>query len=251
MTVATGTTEETDLDQIWRQYKASGSIADRNLVVEHYIGFLRWIASQGPHWEFDDRMSFGAVGLIAAVEDFDPGRGLKFESFAGARVRGAILDGQRKSRWVPDKVARRGRADARVISILEGKLGRSPTAEEVARELEITVDELRFARAVLATETPLSLSDAMFRTSSIADRREDRIAGHGPTPENVMEVTEVLDRLAAAVDGLPQRTRAVLALRYQHRLELKQVGDALGLGTTRASQLCTEALDALVSALAS
>lgn len=244
--------EAPNLTALWESYRA-GRPKARTDLIEAYIGVVRWIVSSEPDrldLEPDDLVGFGIVGLVDAIEKFDPSRGLTFVNYATPRIRGSIRDQVRVANRIPDKVNRRSVAVSRATSILEGRLGRHPSNEEIARELDTTV---RVVEKILQVDERLKLT-SLDRTTNDEDGAPGTLAdvvySNADSPEATFDVEEMRLRLATAVLSLTRLHRVVLALRYRERLKLQQIAVVLGVHTTRASQLRDEAIEALRVALA-
>ena len=202
------------------------------------------------HVEEADLISYGLIGLISAIERFDLGREIKFETYAIPRIRGAIIDELRSLDWVPRSVRARARDMEKAHAKLEGELQRAPTDEEMAAKLEITVEEFQESLLSIANSSVLALDDLW----SFADPEGsggaisviDTI--HDPNavdPETEAQASELKDRLADAIESLPERERLVVALYYYENLTLREIGEVLGVTESRVSQLHTKAVLAL------
>jgi RNA polymerase sigma factor for flagellar operon FliA len=206
--------------------------------------------------EESDLISYGLLGLIGAIERFDPDREIKFETFAVARVKGAIIDELRSLDWVPRSVRARARDVEKAHAQLEAQLQRAPTDEEMAAKLHIGVDEFNEALLEIANSSVLALDDlwtfADPEGSGGAISVLDTI--HDPNavdPETEAQSSELKDRLADAIESLPERERLVVALYYYENLTLREIGEVLGVTESRVSQLHTKAVLALRSRFAS
>jgi RNA polymerase sigma factor for flagellar operon FliA len=206
------------------------------------------------HVDEADLISYGLGGLISAIERFDLSREIKFETYAITRIRGAIIDELRTLDWVPRSVRARAREFERTNMKLEAKLQRAPTDEEMAAELEITVDEFQDALLQISNSTIVALdelwnvSDSTGDTVSLLDTLPDRGA---PDPEAVVDQSELRDRIADAIAALPEREKLVIALYYYENLTLREIGEVLGVTESRVSQLHTKAVLRLRSKLQS
>lgn len=235
-------------DDLWRAYKNEGTKAQRDQLLEQYLPLVRYAAHRlaaGLPQSVDDGdlISYGVFGLIDAIEKYDPERGVKFETYAMARVRGAILDELRSIDWVPRSVRAKARAIDKAHTKLEGELHRTPTDTEIAAELEVTEEQLQ---AVLAQNASLSQAslDAILPSNggdvvTLADTLAD-VGGDGPAGS--YELTEIRARLAAAMNRIPERERLVLALYYRENLTLADVGVVLGVTESRVCQIHTKAI---------
>jgi RNA polymerase sigma factor FliA len=206
------------------------------------------------HVEEADLISYGLIGLINAVERFDLEREIKFETYAITRIKGAIIDELRALDWVPRSVRARAREIERAHAKLEHRLHRTPTDEEMARELRMDVDEFQEAllkisnSAVVALDELWAVSDASGDKVSLLDTLEDPDA---PDPQQLLDKSELKDRLAEAIAALPEREKLVIGLYYYENLTLREIGEVLGVTESRISQLHTKAVLRLKSRLQS
>ncbi|HEY7150827.1 MAG TPA: RNA polymerase sigma factor WhiG [Solirubrobacterales bacterium] len=246
-----------ELRDLWRRYKDEGDERARERLVVAYSPLVKFIAGRmasglPSHVEEGDLISYGLLGLIGAIERFDLEREIKFETFAVARVKGAIIDELRSLDWVPRSVRARARDVEKANAKLEARLQRSPTDEEMAEELEITVEEFQNALLEIANSSVLALDDLWTFADpeggggqiSVLDTITDPNA---VDPETEAQSSEVKDRLADAIESLPERERLVIALYYYENLTLREIGEVLGVTESRVSQLHTKAVLALRS----
>jgi RNA polymerase sigma factor for flagellar operon FliA len=246
-----------ELRELWRSYKVDGDERARERLVVAYSPLVKFIAGRmasglPSHVEESDLVSYGLLGLIGAIERFDLEREIKFETFAVARIKGAIIDELRSLDWVPRSVRSRARDVERAHASLEGTLGRAPTDEEMAVKLEITVDDFRDALLEIANSSVLALDDLWTFADpeggggqiSVLDTIQDPNA---LDPEQEANTAELKDRLADAIESLPERERLVIALYYYESLTLREIGEVLGVTESRVSQLHTKAVLALRS----
>ncbi len=206
------------------------------------------------HVEESDLISYGLVGLINAIERFEPEREIKFETYAIPRIKGAIIDELRALDWVPRSVRARAREIEKANVKLEHKLQRAPTDDEMADELEMSVSDFQDALLQISNSTVVALdelwavSDASGDQVSLLDTLQDPDA---PDPAQVMDATDMKDRVADAISRLPEREKLVVALYYYENLTLREIGEVLGVTESRVSQLHTKAVLRLRSRLQS
>src|SRR5580693_9802496 len=151
--LAGSATPEADVDGvngIWSEFKRTGARTLRNQLIEHYSPFVKYVAGRvmsgmPRHFDEDDLTSYGIIGLIDAIERFEPGRNLRFETYAIPRIKGAIIDELRSIDWVPRSVRTKARAVEQAFAHLESTLGRTPSDSEVAAELELSVGDFHKA----------------------------------------------------------------------------------------------------------
>ena len=178
------------------------------------------------------------LGLIDAIERFDPQRAVKFETFATPRIRGAIYDGLRELDWVPRSVRSRAREVERAIADLESTLGRTPNDAELATRLAITRDTLRQWLSAIASTTIGPLERAL---DLGAEPRG--LSGEVPiVPSAIVEDREVRDLMRAEIDKLPEREKLVLSLYYDEGLTLAQISRVLGVSESRVPQIHTKSV---------
>ena len=246
-----------ELRELWLRYKQEGDDTARERLVVAYSPLVKFIAGRmasglPAHVEEADLISYGLLGLIGAIERFDPGREIKFETFAVARVKGAIIDELRSLDWVPRSVRSRARSVQQAHAELEGKLQRAPTDEEMADRLEMSVEEFNDALLEIANSSVLALDDLWTFADpegggsqiSVLDTIQDPNA---MDPEAEAHTSELKDRLADAIESLPDRERLVIALYYYENLTLREIGEVLGDTESRVSQLHTKAVLSLRS----
>ncbi len=204
------------------------------------------------HVDEADLISYGLLGLITAIERFDLAREIKFETYAIPRIRGAIIDELRSLDWVPRSVRARAREIERVNAKLEHKLQRAPNDEEMCKELGMEVSDFHDALLQISNSTIAALdemwtvSDSSGDQISLLDTIHDPDA---PDPEQLIDATELKDRVADAIARLPEREKLVVALYYYENLTLREIGEVLGVTESRVSQLHTKAVLRLRSRL--
>jgi RNA polymerase sigma factor for flagellar operon FliA len=246
-----------ELRELWRRYKTTGDERARERLVVAYSPLVKYVAGRmgsglPAHVEEADLISYGLIGLISAIERFDLDREIKFETYAITRIKGAIIDELRSLDWVPRSVRAKAREIERANAKLENRLQRAPTDEEMAEELGVTVDEFQDSLLQISNSTVVALdelwtvSDSSGDQVSLLDTLQDPDA---PDPAQVLDATEVKDRLADAIARLPEREKLVIALYYYENLTLREIGEVLGVTESRISQLHTKAVLRLKSRL--
>jgi len=251
-------TKSDDTAGLWRRYRETRDQGIRDRLILGYSPLVKYVAGRlgsglPAHVDEQDLVSYGLLGLIGAIERFDPDRDVKFETYAIARIRGAIIDELRALDWVPRSVRSRARDIERAITALEAKLGRAPTDEEIAQRLGVSGDELEESLAEISRSSIAAL-DELWTVSgsggdqvSLIDTIEDTAA---PDPQGALSQTEMREAIADAIARLPEREKLVVTLYYYEELTLREIGEVLGVTESRVSQLHTKAVLRLKARLA-
>jgi RNA polymerase sigma factor FliA len=242
--------KQRDIAEAWRRYKEENDSKARDQLILAYSPLVKYVAgrmSSGlpAHIEEADLVSYGLLGLIGALERFDPGRAIKFETYAISRIKGSIIDELRALDWVPRSVRSWARKVEAAVTRLENQLTRAPTDEEIAAELEIDVEEFHDILNQISCASIVAL-DEFWDTAgpsqdkvNLIDTIEDADA---PDPSRAYRVQAIKETLAAAIQRLPERERIVIGLYYYESLTLKEIGEVLGVTESRVSQLHTKAI---------
>jgi RNA polymerase sigma factor FliA len=249
--------KEVELRELWRRYKEGADAAARERLVVAYSPMVKFVAGRlgaglPSHVEDADLISYGLVGLIGAIERFDPERGIKFETFAMTRIRGSIIDELRSLDWVPRSVRSRAREIETAQAKLEHELQRAPTDAELAARLGMSEAELQSSLLEIANSSVYALdelwtvSDSSGDQVSLIDTIPDADAAD---PQEALASSEVKDLLTEAIGSLPEREQLVIALYYYENLTLREIGEVLGVTESRVSQLHTKAVMRLRSRL--
>ena len=199
-------------------------------------------------------MSYGIFGLIDAIDKFEPERGFKFETYAIARIKGAIIDELRSIDWVPRSVRAKARAVERAYSELENELRRNPEDAEVAAKLGLTEDELGQTLSQISFTGLVALDELIggggSSEGSGGSTLGDTISDGGHNPVEAFEVDEMKHLLADLINRMPDRERLVLTLYYYEALTLAEIGQVLGVTESRVCQIHTKAILQLRARLA-
>jgi RNA polymerase sigma factor FliA len=241
---------EAAIEELWCVYKASGDQTVRERLILHYSPLVKYVAGRvgaglPSSVEQSDLVSYGIFGLIDAIEKFDPGRTIKFESYAMTRIRGAILDGLRANDWIPRSLRHKARDVQNAYATLQAKLHRTPTEPEIAAELGITEAQLHtiFTQLsfvnVVALDEFLTPGDDGGAALSLGETLADT---HAEDPVAAAEAVEVRQLLARAIAALPPREQTVVTLYYYEHLTLAEIGRVLGVTESRVCQLHTKAV---------
>ncbi len=247
-----------DTQSLWREYRKGRDRALRDRLILTYAPLVKFVAGRlgsglPAHVEEGDLVSYGLLGLIGAIERYDPDRDVKFETYAIARIKGAIIDELRAMDWVPRSVRARARDIERAIAALEAELHRAPTDEEIAKRLGVSIEELDdnltdIARSSIAALDELwTISTGSGDQVALIDTIEDT---SGPGPSAALDKTELREALGDAIARLPEREKLVITLYYYEELTLREIGEVLGVTESRVSQLHTKAILRLKARLA-
>jgi len=239
-----------ELENLWKEYKETGSQAAKDKLLVEYSHLVKYTTQRlavnlPPSVDRDDLYSAGILGLIKAVETFEPERGFKFETYAGHKIRGAILDELRALDWVPRSVRQKARDLQRIFTRMENALGRAPYDDEVCEELGVTMEEYEQILAEVTPATIVSLDETM--NDDFSDAKDLRMIDQVEDPESLnplkeMGTDEVKGILKDAIVGLPESERVVVALYHYEELTLKEIGVVLNLTESRVSQIHTKAM---------
>ncbi len=191
----------------------------------------------------DDLISAGVTGLLSALENYDASHGVKFETFAMNRIRGSMVDSLRELDWVPRSVRQRARQLERAVEGLSQQLGRIPEDAEIAQSLNVTMDELYKVFDEVNVAVLLSLDDSFPGQRSDAGTLADiAIDASAMSNHEKVEEKELRELLVKHLKSLPEQEKLVLALYYYEELNLKEVGEVLGLTESRVSQIHSKAI---------
>lgn len=231
--------------ELWLAYQQSRKVETREKLIGRYLPLVKLVASRlaislPQYVDKDDLISNGFFGLLDAIEKYDPLRGIKFETYAVVRIRGSMLDAIRAQDWVPVSIRQKAKHYEQTLAQLENQLGRSATDEEIAAALGITITELYTLINQLNISTIIPLEEFIKTETS---------SNHLVNPSDQIEIEEVKQGLARAIDKLPEKEKLVVALYYYEGLTLKEISLILKLSEARISQLHTKSIFRLRGAL--
>ncbi|MGB2952478.1 MAG: RNA polymerase sigma factor WhiG [Gaiellaceae bacterium] len=246
-----------EMQPLWQEFRRTGDKAIRDRLIVNYAPLVKYVAGRvgsglPAHVDDGDLVQYGLLGLISAIERYDPGRDVKFETYAISRIKGSIIDELRAMDWVPRSVRSRARDIERAIADLESKLGRTPTDEEVASKLGVTEDEFNESLSEISRSSIAALDELWTMSSggdqvALIDTLPDT---EGPEPQSALAETEMKEALGEAIARLPEREKLVVTLYYYEELTLREIGEVLGVTESRVSQLHTKAILRLKARLA-
>ncbi len=237
-----------------RKYKeepSKVSADQKDKLIMEYAPLIKFIAQKiavrlPSNIELDDLISSGVIGLMDAIEKYDPTRDNKFKTYAEFRIRGSILDELRAQDWVPRSVRDKAKMLDRTVIELEAELGRTVTDEEVCERLKITMDDFHDLVNQVRPVSLLSIDDAA--TFSNVDKKSILNILEGTkynNPYNQLNIKSVKSIVAKAIEDLPERQKLVLSLYYFEDLNLKEIGKILRVTESRVSQLHAQAITRL------
>jgi len=238
---------DAELDQLWESFEKTQSPEAREQLIVRFAPLAKFVAARVGSGlprsvEQADLVSYGMFGLIDAVERFDRSRGFKFETFAIPRIKGAILDELRSMDWVPRSVRTKARTIERAIGTLEADLGRSPTDEELAEKMGVTLDSLHDRLNDIAAGGITALDEVRSGSDGESTTLRDLLADNGAAPGSRIEAIETRRQLGEFINSLGERERDVLTLYYFEGLTMAEIGDVFGVTESRVCQIHTKAI---------
>jgi RNA polymerase sigma factor for flagellar operon FliA len=236
--------------KLWKQFKDGADPQAREELINHYAPLVKYVAGRiainlPPSIEIDDLMSYGVFGLLDAIDRYEPKRGVKFETYAIARIRGAIIDGMRNFDWIPRSVRTKAKKLEQAYLALEQSLGRSPNDQELADYLQLSVDQFHQLLQEVSATTLASLDNLLVfnghedESLRLMDTIEDESSADPMTAVARWEAKELLGQ---AIDALSERERLVISLYYYEGLTLKEIGAVLGVSESRVCQVHSQAI---------
>lgn len=234
-----------DKEKLWEEYQRTKSSELRDQIIIEYAPLVKLVAGRlsmylGYNVEYEDLVSYGIFGLIDAIDKFDLGKEVKFETYASLRIRGTILDQIRKMDWIPRTVRQKQKRIDEAIKQIEMRTGKTAQDEEIAVELGITGDELLNWQSQLKVTNIVSLNEYVEQgTEPVMDARNN---SHFIQPEESVQEEELKKMLSESMDLLTEKEKRVILLYYYEELTLKEISVILEVSESRVSQLHTKAL---------
>ena len=236
------------LRRAWSDFKVGQDPNARVDIINHYAYLVkitagRLVTSLPGGLDRDDLVGAGVVGLIKAVDQFDPTRDVKFETYAIALVRGAILEMLREEDWVPRSIRDKLRTLERTQKCLETRFGRPPSEHEIAETMGVSTQEVSELLVRVGRTTVYSLDDILTgMDGDDAIHYKEMLVDESADPRGEFEGREIRKLLGAGVERLPERERLVVALYYYEGLTFKEIGRVLSVSESRVYQLHTQAM---------
>jgi len=235
------TLSKKDAEQVWKNFFQNRCDLYRNQLMEMYLPIVKYSAERiysklPDKVELDDLISAGIFGLMDAIEAYDPGRGVKFETYCSPRIRGSILDELRSMDWVPRLVRSRAHQLERATRALSAHLGRLPTEEETAAEMELDMPEFRKLQRDASAIGLISLNNNFSDGESDKELQEIDIVKDRKSEDPVIEAQKN-DLKNLLTKGLSRAERLIIVLYYYEEMTMKEIGATLDLSESRVSQM--------------
>jgi RNA polymerase sigma factor for flagellar operon FliA len=245
--------EQERIDQIWKTFKKTGDENLRNILVEHHFPLVRYIAERllqtlPKSIELDDLISAGTFGLMDAIRGFDLSRGIKFKTYCSTRIRGSILDELRSQDWVPRLVRLKAHKLEKAVRKLEATHGREANDYELARELDVSLEELDALRSEANAKTIFSLSDKLEDGSDERELEKVEILEdkRSADPVSTLQQHDVLDVITSS---LTKKERLIIIMYYYEGLTMREIGDIMSLTESRVCQIHSNVMSRLKTQL--
>jgi RNA polymerase sigma factor FliA len=249
------TPAEINVAELWRRFRESGDEQARERLVVAYTPLVQYAARQirshmPAHVDGADLVSYGLVGLMAAIDRFRPDRKTRFDTYAMVRIRGAILDELRILDWVPRTVRSHAREIERATVRLQYTLQRAPSERELADELDLDIDELR-SRLLEISHSGMAALDESWNVPPSRRHHTPRVArladSEAVDPARLLEVSELKDRVAEVIGRLPVREQLVVGLYYYENVNLRDIAELIGISKTGIAHVHARAVERLRS----
>ncbi len=236
---------ETDKLKLWEEYSKTRKADIREKLILEYAPLVKLVAGRlsmylGYNVEYDDLIGYGIFGLIDAIDKFDYGKNVKFETYASLRIRGSILDQIRKMDWIPRSLRQKQKRIDAACAKIELEKGRVATEEEIAAELEIDIEEYNNWQGQAKSTNIISLDEYVTAGSEI--KMDSTRNSHFEQPDKAVEKDELRASIIKAIEMLTDKERSVVTLYYYEELTLKEISRVLDVSESRVSQLHTKAL---------
>ncbi|MBU1078149.1 MAG: RNA polymerase sigma factor WhiG [Spirochaetes bacterium] len=238
-----------DEDELWQEYKRKQNQDIREHFVKKYAPLVKYVAGKVAigmpnNTDFDDLVSDGVLGLLDAIEKYEPDRNIKFKTYAVTRIKGAIFDGLRERDWIPRSIRQKAKQVENLLMELEIKNGRPASDDEMAAALNLQIEEFNKLMLNISGTAVISLNEIWHVGSdddevSMIETLESPVSLN---PDVLVEKNEVKNVIAKVIQGLPDKEKEVIILYYYEDLTLKEIGEVLDVTESRVSQLHTKAI---------
>lgn len=231
-----------DIANMWIKYNNTKNREIKNNLIVQYIELVKIVSGRmynyfGSKIEYDDLLGYGILGLIDSIDKYDISKNIKFETYAQIRIRGAIIDNIRKQDWIPRSLRKKSKDVQNAILVLENKFGRSPSNLEIAKELNIPLNELNLLLSDISAFNVSSLEDVLMNKGDcLIDKNNIN------NPETIYQGKEIRELLATSIEVLSKNEKMVISLYYYEELTYKEIGQVLELSESRISQIHSKAI---------
>ena len=237
--------DENGRNKLWAAFREKRTPQLREQIIIEYSQLVKLVAGRlsmylGYTVEYEDLVSYGIFGLIDAIDKFDCDKNVKFETYASLRIRGAILDQIRKMDWIPRSVRQKQKKIDAAYSKIETEYGRTATDEELAAEMEISLDEFYAWQGQTKITNLVSLDEFVEQGSEV--KMDAASNSHFEQPEKIVEKEELTRMIAESLDQLTEKEKKVVMLYYYEDMTLKEISAVLEVSESRVSQIHTKAL---------
>ena len=233
-----------DVLKLWRKYKKTASESIREELIKKYLYLVKFVAGRvavglPSNVEFGDLVSYGILGLLDAIEKYDPEQGNKFETYGVSRIRGAIMDELRKLDWAPRLLRKKARDVEKKVRELEEKYGRPVSDTELAENLGVSVGELSSIYQALSSATFLPLDEMWENEDGNKPMSRLQLVPDALSQNEMDSIhkNEMREIMASAIDELPEKEKLVVVLYYYENMTLKEIGAVLNVSESRVCQI--------------
>lgn len=240
--------DEASRNRLWEEYSRSRKNELREKLIIEYAPLVKLVAGRlsmylGYNVEYDDLCGYGIFGLIDAIDKYDCGKNVKFETYASLRIRGSILDQIRKMDWIPRSLRQKQRKIDAAMTKIENEKGRIATDEELAAEMGISVEEYNTWQEQAKVANIVSLDEFMENGSEV--KMDPSGNSYFEQPDAAVEKEELKKKIAEALDTLTEKEKYVITLYYYEDMTLKEISKVLEVSESRVSQLHTRSVQKL------